>query len=97
MEKKIFRFKACWIVKGYLQEFDINFNQTYIVVIKQIVFLVLFVIASYYDLDIKQMDVKTIFLYGFINQLIYVKIFKRTNTKKIENIIYKLLKTVKMG
>lgn len=33
-------------------------------------FKVLFVIATYYNIDINQIDVKIVFLYGFINQLI---------------------------
>lgn len=34
-------------------------------------FKVLFAIAAYYDLDIDQMDVKTAFFYGLIDQLVY--------------------------
>lgn len=54
-------------------------------------FCVFFAIAAYFDLDINQIDVKTAFLYGFINQLIYVEIPKETKTKKIQNMICKLL------
>ncbi len=39
-------------------------------------FRVLFAIAAFYDLDIDQMDVKTAFLYGDIDQLLYVKLPK---------------------
>ena len=35
-------------------------------------FRVLFAIAAYYNLDIDQMDVITAFLYGLINQLVYI-------------------------
>ena len=36
-------------------------------------FRALFATAAYYDLEIEQMDVKTAFLYGLINQEIYVE------------------------
>jgi len=45
-------------------------------------FRVLFAIAAYFDLDIDQMDVKTAFLYGLIDQLIYVEIPKGTETEE---------------
>lgn len=39
-------------------------------------FRVLFAIAEFFDLDIDQMDVKTAFLYGLIDQLVKVEIPK---------------------
>ena len=41
------------------------------------IFRILFAIAVFYDLDIEQMDVKTAFLHGIINQLLYMEIPKR--------------------
>ncbi len=35
-------------------------------------FRVFFAITAYYDLNIDQIDVKTSFLYGMIDQLVYV-------------------------
>ena len=63
-------------MRGYLQQFRIDFDQTFAAVIKSMAFRVLFAIAAYYDLDIDQMDVKTAFLYGIIDQLVYVQIPK---------------------
>ena len=57
-------------------------------------FRVFFVIAAFFDLDIDQMDVKTTFLYGFINQLVYVEIFKGIETKANCNMVCKLLKAL---
>lgn len=50
---------------------------------------VLFAIAAYHDLDIDQMDVKTVFLYSIIKQLIYVKLLPRY---KKQGTVCKLLK-----
>ncbi len=63
----IARFKARWVVKGYLKQFGVDFDQTFAEVVKPIAFHSFFAIAAYYDLKIDQMDVKTAFLYGFID------------------------------
>ncbi len=53
----ITRFKALWVLRGYLHQFRIDFDQTFAAVVKPMAFRVLFAIAAYYDLDIDQMDV----------------------------------------
>ncbi len=58
------------MVKDYLQQFGVDFDQTFATVVKPMAFRVLFAIAEYYDLDINQMDVKTAFFYDLIDQLI---------------------------
>lgn len=72
----IARFKARWVVKGYLQQFGVDFDQTFAAVVKPMAFRVLFAIAAFYDLEIDQMDVKTAFLYRDIDQLLYVELAK---------------------
>lgn len=94
VEGKISRFKACWVFKGYLQQFGIDFDQTYTAVVKPMAFRFLFAIAAYFDLDIDQMDVKTAFLYGLIDQLIYVEQSKGTETEATKNMVCKLLKAL---
>lgn len=78
-------------MKGFLQQFSINFDQTFATVVKSIAFRVLFAITTFYDLDINQIDIKTVFLYSLIDQLIYVKIPKGTETDANKNMICKLL------
>lgn len=57
-------------------------------------FRVLFAIAAYFDLDIDQMDVETAFLYGLIDQLVYVDIPKSTKSEENRNMVCKLLKAL---
>lgn len=94
VDGNIARFKARWVVKGYLQQFGVDFDQKFAAVVKPMAFRVLFAIATYFDLDIDQMDVKTAFLYGLINQLIYVEMPKWTKTKANKNMVCKLLKAL---
>ena len=64
------------MVKGYLQQYGVDFEQTYASVVKPMAFRLLFAIAAHHDLDIEQLDVVTAFLYGVIDQLIYVQMPK---------------------
>ena len=88
---EITRYKARWVVKGYEQQYGVNYDQTYAAVVKPMAFRALFAIAAYLDLDIDQMDVQTAFLYSFIDQLIYVEV-PPGYKKERPGIVCKLLK-----
>lgn len=57
-------------------------------------FQVLFGIVAFYNLDIDQIDVKTAFFYGLIDQFIYIKLSKDMKTEVNKNMICKLLKAL---
>lgn len=57
-------------------------------------FQVLFYIAAYHNLDINQIDIKTAFLYGFIDQFIYIKMPKSTKTSTTQDLVCKLYKVL---
>lgn len=88
------RFKARWVVRRYLQQFDINFDQTFATIIKPMAFRVLFAIVAYYDLDIDQLDMKMAFFYRLINSLVYVQIPKDSETTVNKNMVCKLFKAL---
>lgn len=94
VDGNIARFKTRWVVKEYLQQYGVDFDQTFAAIVKPMAFRVLFAIAAYYDLDIDQIDVKTFFLYGLIDQLIYVEILKGTETKANKDMVCKLFKAL---
>lgn len=81
-------------MKDYIQQFGVDFDQTFAVVVKLIAFWVLFAIAAFHNLDIDQMDVKTAFLYDFINQLIYVMQPKNTKKKETRDFVCQLCKAL---
>lgn len=58
------------------------------------VFRVLFAIAADYNLDINQMDIKTLFLYEIIDQLVYIQIPKGSKTSANKRMVCKLLKVL---
>lgn len=53
-------------------------------------FKVIFAIAVFFDLDINQIDVNITFFYGLINQLVYVEMYKGTETEENQKIVCKL-------
>lgn len=70
---EILRHKARWVVRGFEQEYGIDYNETFASVVKPMSYKALFAIAAALDLEIHQMDVKTAFLYGDIDEEIYVE------------------------
>ena len=62
-DSEVLRYKARQVVKGYLQQYGVDYNQTFTTVVKPMAFRALFAIATYHDLKIEQIDIKTAFLY----------------------------------
>ena len=77
VDNQIIWFKARCVIKSYLQQAGVDFDQTFAVVVKPMAFRALFPIAAFYDLDIEQMDVKTTFFHDIIDQLLYMEVPKK--------------------
>ena len=70
---KVVRYKARLVVRGFKQREGLDYNETFATIVKPISYKALFALAAAYDLEIKQIDIKTAFLYGDINKKIYVE------------------------
>ncbi|KFY94725.1 hypothetical protein V500_03088, partial [Pseudogymnoascus sp. VKM F-4518 (FW-2643)] len=70
---EILRYKSRWVVRGFEQQEGLDYYETFASVVKPMSYKLLFAIAAANDLEIKQMDVKTAFLYGNIDTEIYVE------------------------
>jgi len=70
---EIIRYKARWVVRGFEQEEGVNYNETFAAVVKPMSYKALFAFAAAMDYEIEQMDVVTAFLYGPIDEEIYVE------------------------
>ena len=70
---EIIRYKARWVVRGFEQEEGIDYKETFASVVKPMSYKALFAIAAALDLEIEHMDVKTAFLYGDIDEEVYVE------------------------
>jgi hypothetical protein len=65
--------KARLIEKGFSQVKGLDFGETFAPVARREAIYILLAYASIYDIKLHQMDVKSAFLNGFINELIYVE------------------------
>ncbi|KAL0405510.1 UNVERIFIED_CONTAM: Retrovirus-related Pol polyprotein from transposon RE2 [Sesamum latifolium] len=65
-------FKARLVAKGYTQRPGVDFEETYSPVAMAKSIRILLAIAAWYDYEIWQMDVKTAFLNGFIEEEIFM-------------------------
>ncbi|KAL0373376.1 UNVERIFIED_CONTAM: putative mitochondrial protein [Sesamum radiatum] len=65
-------FKARLVAKGYTQQSGVHFGETYSPVAMAKSVGILLAIAAWYDYEIWQMDVKTAFLNGFVEEEIFM-------------------------
>jgi hypothetical protein len=66
------RHKARLVVRGFEQREGIDYQETFASVVKPMSYKALLAIAAAQDLEVHQMDVKTAFLYGKIDQPVYI-------------------------
>lgn len=67
------RYKARLVAKGFLQHFGLDYGKTFAPVAKQDTLRVVLSVVAAYDLEMHQLDVKTAFLYGELNEEIYLE------------------------
>lgn len=70
---EILKYKARWVVRGFEQTEGSDYNDTFASVVKPMSYKALFAIAAALDYDIEQMDVTTAFLYGTVQETIFVE------------------------
>jgi hypothetical protein len=66
------KYKARLVAKGYTQREGIDFVETFSPVAKFTSIRILGALTAYFDLELHQMDVKTAFLNGHLDEEIYM-------------------------
>ncbi|WVZ88666.1 hypothetical protein U9M48_035158 [Paspalum notatum var. saurae] len=93
-EGNIVRNKARLMAKGYSQVEGIDFGETFASVARLEVIRFLLAYATHHDIKFYQMDVKSAFLNGYINELVYVEQPPRFEYPNNPNHVYRLSKAL---
>ena len=70
---KITRYKGRWVVKGYEQQYGIDYDQTFAGVAKGMAWKTVIALAAHNNWELEQMDVVTAFLQGDVEENLYVE------------------------
>ncbi|GKC67581.1 retrotransposon protein, putative, ty1-copia subclass, partial [Tanacetum coccineum] len=72
MDGNIHTYKSRLVAKGFTQTYEVDYEETFSSVADIKAIRILIAIAAYYDYEIWQMDVKTAFLNGHLNEDVYM-------------------------
>ncbi|WVZ53202.1 LOW QUALITY PROTEIN: hypothetical protein U9M48_004175 [Paspalum notatum var. saurae] len=93
-EGNIVRNKTRLVAKGYSQIEGIDFGETFAPVARLEAIRFLLAYASHHDMKLYQMDVKSAFLNGYINELVYVEQPPGFEDPNHPNHVYRLSKAL---
>ena len=88
------RNKARLVAKGYIQEFGVDFEESYAPVARLEVVRLLLAYAASRNIKLYQMDVKSTFLNGYVNEKVYVDQPPDFEDSSHPNHIFKLKKAL---
>ena len=88
------RHKARLVVKGYSQKKGIDYDEIFSPVVKMSSIRVVLGLAASLDLEVEQMDVKTAFLHGNLEEEIYMEQPEGYVKKGKENLVCRLKKSL---
>lgn len=82
------------MAKGFTQKGGIDFNETFSPVSTKEYFRLIMALVAYFDLELHQIDVKTDFLNGNLNEEVYMQQPEGFVSSVNENLVYKLRKLI---
>jgi hypothetical protein len=88
------RNKARLIAQGYTQVKGLDFEETYAPISRLEVIRILLAYACVHNIKLYQIDVKSVFLNGYINEEVYVEQPPSFEDDKNSNHLYKLKKAL---
>jgi hypothetical protein len=90
----VVRNKARLVAQGYTQVKGLDFGETYVPIARLETIRILLAYACAHNIKLYQMDVKNVFLNGYINELVYVEQPPGFEDEKKPNHVYKLRKAL---
>jgi hypothetical protein len=84
--------KASLVAKGFSQVEGLDFRETFASITRFKAIRILLAYASHHEMKLYQMDIKSVFLNSFINELVYIDQPPRFEDPRYHNHVYKLFK-----
>ena len=88
------RYKARLVAKGFTQKEGVDFKETFSPVSSKDSFRTIMALVAHFDLELHQMDVKTAFLNGDIDETIYMMQPENFESKDSKSMVCKLKKSI---
>ncbi|KAL4340139.1 hypothetical protein GQ457_08G024220 [Hibiscus cannabinus] len=88
------RYKARLVAKGFTQQEGIDYTETFSHVSKKDSLRIVLALVAQFDLELQQMDVKTAFLNGDLEEEVYMKQPEGFFSSDGENLVCKLKKSI---
>ena len=73
MDGNVQTFKARLVAKGFRQQEGVDFDEIFLPIVKMTTLRCVLAPAAHMDMDLDQMDVKTAFLNGKLDEEIYMQ------------------------
>jgi len=87
-------YKGSLVAKGYTQRENIDYNEVFSHVVKHSSIQILLAQVAQYELKLDQLDVKSAFLQGDLDEEIFISQPTRFKTVKKKNMVCKLKKSL---
>ena len=81
-------FKACLVEKGYSQKHGVNYDEIFSPVVRHTSIRTMFSFTAYFEMELEQMDVKTTFLHGELEETVYMVQPKGSTQHGHEHLVY---------
>uniref|UniRef100_A0A2N9GQF3 Integrase catalytic domain-containing protein n=1 Tax=Fagus sylvatica TaxID=28930 RepID=A0A2N9GQF3_FAGSY len=88
------RYKARLVAKGFTQKEGIDYTETFSLLSKKDSLRVILALVAHFDLELQQMDVKTAFLNGDLEEEVYMKQLEGFSSSDGEQLVCKLKKSI---
>ncbi|WKA01828.1 hypothetical protein VitviT2T_020085 [Vitis vinifera] len=88
------RYKARLVAKGFTQQEGIDYHDTFSPISKKDLFWIIMALVAHFDMELHQMDVKTAFLNGDLEEKVYMKQPEWFITNGNDHIVCKLKKSI---
>ena len=90
----IVRYKARLVAKGFTQKEGIDYKETFSPVSSKDSFRIIMTLMTHYDLKVHQMDVKTVFLKGNVDETIYMVQPENFESNDSKQLVCKLKRSI---